>query len=48
MLIIDFRKNWNPPAQLIIKSQSVDKVDEYKYLGIMIDNKLSGSSNTKL
>ncbi len=47
-MIIDFRKNQIPPAQLVIKSQTVERVDEYKYLGIMIDNKLTGNSNTKL
>ncbi len=43
-----FRKNEIPPAHLIIKSRNVDRVNEYKYLGFMMDSKLSGSSNKKL
>ena len=46
-MIFDFRKNITviPPVQ--INSEQVEKVSEYKYLGIIIDDKLTGSSNTK-
>ena len=46
-MLIDFRKNRAEPAPLVINSMCVERVTEYKYLGIIIDNKLSGSPNTQ-
>ena len=45
-MLFDFRKKQNSVPPLIIKSESVEKVHEYKYLGIVIDDKLSGNANT--
>jgi hypothetical protein len=46
-MIFDFRKKQNVSTPVKIKSEVVERVHEYKYLGIVIDDKLSGSANTK-
>lgn len=46
-MIIDFRKIRIAPMPIVINCQSVEKVSEYKYLGVVIDGKLSGTTNTK-
>lgn len=45
-MIIDFRKRADDLSPLHIKGQEVERVEEYKYLGSIIDNKLSWSANT--
>lgn len=47
-MLIDFRKNQIPSAPLVIKSDTASRVEEYKYLGIVLGSKLSGRSNTNL
>ena len=47
-MIFDFRKRQSNIQLLDIASESVERVSEYKYLGIVIDNKLTGSQNTQL
>lgn len=48
-MIIDYRtKNRSIPDPIIIDSETVDRVEEYKYLGLMIDNQLKGSANTNM
>ena len=44
-LLIDFRKQ--PPAvpPITIDGENVDRVDKYKYLGAILDNKLMFDSN---
>lgn len=34
------------PDPLVIANEQVERVHEYKYLGVIIDDKLTGSSNT--
>ena len=46
-MLIDFRRNRVEPFPLTINSVSVERVSQYKYLGIIIDNKLNGSPNTQ-
>lgn len=40
-MIIDFRKNKNVISPVFINDQAVEVVEEYKYLGTIIDNRLS-------
>ena len=47
-MVFDFRKNRSVVSELVIKSESVERVHDYKYLGIVIDDKLSGSQNSQL
>ena len=45
-LVIDFRRNPNDIPDLVIKGEKVERVSEYKYLGVVIDNKLTFTANT--
>ena len=44
-MIVDFSKSPNGFSPVNIKGDNVDIVDEYKYLGNIIDNKLKGNLN---
>ncbi len=44
-MIIDFRKNVPMHKVTYIKGQTVDSVQSYKYLGTIIDSKLSFEAN---
>ena len=46
-LIIDFRKSGNKHQPIFIKSQEVEIVSEYKYLGVFIDKDLQWNAHTK-
>jgi hypothetical protein len=46
-LIIDFRKTSTPIRDLILNGAKVERVKEYKYLGTIIDEKLTFTSNTQ-
>ena len=39
-MIINFRISCSPPSSIVLKGSKVDRVSSYKYLGIMIDDKL--------
>ena len=45
-LVIDFRLNSAPLPDLIIDGELVERVESYKYLGTVIDNKLNFACNT--
>ena len=45
-MIIDFRRKKENLEPVIINGQEVEVVEEYKYLGTIIDDKLSWKSNT--
>ena len=45
-MIIDFRSKKNKLDPVCINGQEVETVDEYKYLGTIIDNKLSWKPNS--
>ena len=45
-MIIDFRKSKALPDPIIINDHTVERVRTYKYLGVMLNNDLSWSSNT--
>lgn len=45
-MTIDFRRNPAPLPDLYIDGKKVERVNEYKYLGTILDNKLSFDSNT--
>ena len=45
-LVIDFRKDNDVTVPLIISDETVERVENYKYLGTVIDNKLAFDSNT--
>ena len=44
-MIIDYRVNKPILKPINIKGQDVDVVDKYKYLGTIVDNKLTGNEN---
>ena len=44
--MIDFKRNKIHIPPLYIKGEEVERVSEYKYLGTLIDNKLSFDQNT--
>ena len=45
-LLIDFRKSKNTPDPVTINNKEVERVESFKYLGVIIDNKLSWNQNT--
>ena len=48
-MIIDFRKKFiNVPDIISIDGEPVERVKQYKYLGIVIDDGLKGNANTNL
>ena len=44
-MIIDFRRNKNTLQPLTLENEEIERVDHYKYLGVMIDSKLSFSKH---
>ena len=40
-MIADFRISHSPPSSIILNGSNVECVSSYKYLGIMMDNKLA-------
>ena len=45
-LLIDFRRKADPVPQLTLNNEVVERVDNYKYLGTIIDNGLNFNKNT--
>ena len=45
-MIVDFRKEEHVLTEVKIKGKPVKRVDSYKYLGIVLDEKLSWKENT--
>ena len=45
-LVIDFRRKPVPPQPLVINGEAVEIVEEFKYLGTILDNKLDWGANT--
>ena len=43
-MVIDFRRNTEPVQPVVIKGESVEIVSTYKYLGVVIDDKLDWSN----
>jgi hypothetical protein len=46
-LIIDFRKSRANIEPVSVKSEEIERVDQYKYLGTIIDSQLNWKSNTE-
>ena len=44
-MCIDFRRNQRCPKPVYIKGKAVEKVDTYKYLGVVFDSKLNWKEN---
>ena len=44
-MCIDFRKNQRCPKPVYIKVEAVERVDTYKYLGVVFDSKLTWKEN---
>ena len=44
-MCIDFRKNQRCPKLVYIKGEAVERVDTYKYLGVVFDSKLNWKEN---
>ena len=45
-MIIDFRKNKGDFEPVMIQDRQVERVDSYKYLGVVIDKHLTWKENT--
>ena len=46
-MVVDFRRDPPRPAPLVIKGEEVEIVDQYKYLGSTMDNRLDWSANVQ-
>ncbi|KAL8583439.1 hypothetical protein ACOMHN_044798 [Nucella lapillus] len=46
-VVVDFRRDQPKPTPLVIRGEDVELVDQYKYLGSIIDSKLSWSANAQ-
>jgi hypothetical protein len=46
-MLIDFRKDATNVPDLLINDQTVERVNEYKYLGTILDDKLNFGANTE-
>ena len=44
-MCIDFRKNKRCPKPVYIKGETVERVETYKYLGVVFDSKLNWNEN---
>ena len=40
-MVIDFRKQTKAPDLIVIKENDVERVETFKYLGLVLDNKLT-------
>ena len=47
-MVIDFCKQTKVPDIIVIKENYVERVETFKYLGIVLDNKLTWKQNTDL
>jgi len=45
-MVVDLRRNKAPVTPVSIQGNNVDIVQDYKYLGVHIDNKLDWAKNT--
>ena len=43
---VDFMKNQRCPKPVYIKGEAVERVETYKYLGVVFDSKLNWQENT--
>ncbi|TKS65974.1 putative RNA-directed DNA polymerase from transposon BS [Collichthys lucidus] len=46
-MVIDFRRKKAPSQPLRIRGEVVEEVEDYRYLGVVIDNRLDWKSNTE-
>ena len=46
-MVIDFRRKVPVYSDVVIKGETVEKIETYRYLGIVIDHKLSWKQNLK-
>ena len=46
-MVVDFRRNPSPIPPLTIAGETVERVEEYRYLGTIVDNKLNFHVNTE-
>ena len=45
-MVIDFRKQTKVPDLIVIKENDVERVETFKYLGVVLANKLTWKQNT--
>ena len=46
-MVIDFRRKKTPSQPLRIRGEVVEEVEDYRFLGVVIDTRLDWKSNTK-
>ena len=46
-IIVDYRKKRTEHAPILIDGAAVEQVEKFKYLGVLITNKLTWSKHTK-
>ena len=47
-MVVDFKRNRTDVGELQIKGQTVERVEEYKYLGTIIDSQMKFEKNTDM
>ena len=45
-LVIDFRRQEKNTEALIVKDKEIERVETFKYLGVVLNNKLTWKNNT--
>ena len=47
-MVVDFRRKKSPVQFIMMKGEPIEMVDDYKYLGVVLDNKLNWASHADL
>ena len=47
-MVVDFRRKKSPVQPIMMKGEPIEMVDDYKYLGVVLDNKLNWASHADL
>ena len=47
-MVVDFRRNQGQSAPVVIKGNAIERVETFKYLGVLFDDRLSWKQNTNV
>ena len=47
-MVIDFRRQEDNPEVIPVEQKEVERVETFKYLGVVLDNKLTRKNNTSV